>query len=236
LLDLNSDPGPNPLPTYRWKALSGLAAEAPSLCSAGEHGIVLVDDLGAVRRLELKQAGSGLLGWSEMGDFAGLSKGRFFAPVASEEFVFLVDHAGMLYAVNLASGEAGGWQCSLPYKPIAPPVVRGESLIVLLESRRVACIDIRGRALRWVSDPAAGRICGQPVLIDDGLLIADESRQLTAMDLGDGRPRWQQTLPVEAGPAAAAVPFGPDRYLVPLDDGTMLVVNRDVKRTLTEAK
>ena len=116
------------------------------------------------------------------------------------------------------------------------PVLYGRTLIVILESRRVACIDPHSHQLKWVSDATDAAICGQPMLIDGALLIVDESGQLTAINLGDGHAKWRYALPVGAVPTAAAVPFGPGRFLVPLDDGTVLVVSPDVKKQVAEVE
>ena len=125
LLEWKSNPRPNPLPTYPWRVASGPAGEAPILCSAGEHAIVLIDNQSGVRRLELQSAGQDLSRWTEVGSLFSVPNAHMLPPVAAGEFVYLADRGGTLHGVQFTKGDADRWQCDLPGEPSCAPFCTG---------------------------------------------------------------------------------------------------------------
>lgn len=223
LLEGTPNQSPNPLPTYPWRVAGGRSGAAPMLCSAGEHEIVLIDNESNARRLQLQSASSDLLRWSEVGNPFKMPNPHTHPPVATGDGVYLADGDGILHCIHFTGGDADHWQCTLPGSPSTSPRLFGRAAVVILESRRIACIDPRTHQLKWVSDATDAPICGQPTLIEGALLVVDESPRLAAIGLNDGRVKWRASLPVGTVPASAAVPFGPGRFLIPLTDGTLLV-------------
>jgi len=63
-----------------------------------------------------------------------------------------------------------------------------------------------------------------PVLVGDTLLVADSSRRVTGIRLSDGKAAWTMPLGMRSGPSAAPVPYGKQRMMVPLVDGTLFVL------------
>lgn len=70
-----------------------------------------------------------------------------------------------------------------------------------------------------------GRIRGAPVLAGDVLLVAHNGREVAGVRLADGKTAWKVPLETSVGPAAAPVPFGPGKMLLPLADGTLQILS-----------
>jgi hypothetical protein len=68
-------------------------------------------------------------------------------------------------------------------------------------------------------------IVGVPLLVEGMLVAADVSGGFLALRPTDGQPIGAgYTLKANVAPDAAPVPFGPGRLLVPLNDGTLLLL------------
>jgi hypothetical protein len=71
-----------------------------------------------------------------------------------------------------------------------------------------------------------GGIVGQPQLVGDCVLVADESGGFVGLDPATGEPRGKgYTLRASVAAAVAPVAFGPDRAFAPLTDGTVLLLS-----------
>jgi hypothetical protein len=71
-----------------------------------------------------------------------------------------------------------------------------------------------------------GGIVGQPQLVGDRVLVADESGGFVGLDPATGEPRGKgYTLRASVAAAVAPVAFGPDRVFAPLTDGTVLLLS-----------
>jgi hypothetical protein len=98
---------------------------------------------------------------------------------------------------------------------------------VILDGRRLVWLNPERDEVHFAHTFRAD-IAGQPQLIDDVLIVADAGGHLQAVNpwakcfVGPG-----YTLLANVAPSAAPVPFGPGRLLVPLTDGTALVLARD---------
>ena len=134
-------------------------------------------------------------------------------------------------AVTLLDGERlerlGHWQMN--GKITAGPFVRGTLIVCVVEGKRLVGIDPE-RDERWQAHMVSD-IVGAPLLVDDMLVVADVSGRFLALRPTDGQPTDGQPigaagyrLRANVAPDAAPVPFGPGRLLVPLNDGTLLLL------------
>jgi hypothetical protein len=74
---------------------------------------------------------------------------------------------------------------------------------------------------------AKGALVGRPVPAGDVLVVADQSGQFVAVDPKTGKEKGPgYLLKGTVVPSATPVPFGPDRWLAPLSDGTALLLSR----------
>ncbi len=112
---------------------------------------------------------------------------------------------------------------ALTGKITAGPFVRGASVVCVLDRRRLVVVDPEGGEPRGYGMNAD--IVGAPLLVDGMLVVADVSGTFLALNpqtaerLGNG-----YTMRANTAPETAPVPFGPGRLLVPLNDGTLLLL------------
>ena len=111
----------------------------------------------------------------------------------------------------------------LPGKITAGPFVRGTTIVCVVGNKQLVGIDPE-RTEPWqyamVSD-----IVGAPLLVDGMLVVADVSGRFQAFDPQNGSTLGAgYTLKANVAPDAAPVAFGPGRLLVPLNDGTLLLL------------
>ncbi len=224
LCELKPQGAPAQLPTYRWSGANGLIGESPVLVSDGDKSLVVLTNLGSLRRLKLQTTEAGVLSFGEVGATTRLANTRFFPPDISGQDIIAIDHDGTIHGVHLTDAAVEHWRLPLPARASMPPIISGNAAIVVLESRKIACLDIPSKQLRWVSEPTPGRISAQPVISAEGVLVVDESGHLSILNSADGQVSESRELPPGTGPAASAVPFGKNQFLVPLDDGTLLVL------------
>ncbi len=113
------------------------------------------------------------------------------------------------------------WQ--LAGKITAGPFVRGPAIVCVVDHKQLIGID--PEANEPFLDYAMADIVGAPVLVQGMLVAADVMGNFLAFDpqtgakLGPG-----YTLRANTAPETAPVPFGPGRLLVPLNDGTLLLL------------
>jgi hypothetical protein len=109
-------------------------------------------------------------------------------------------------------------------KITAGPFICGSSVVCVLDRRRLVVVDPEGGEPREYGMNAD--IVGAPVLVDGMLIVADVSGTFLALNpqtaerLGAG-----YTMRANTAPETAPVPFGPGRLLVPLNDGTLLLLS-----------
>jgi outer membrane protein assembly factor BamB len=108
-------------------------------------------------------------------------------------------------------------------KITAGPFVRGSVIVCVLDQRRLIALD-PDRGERWQYTMVAD-IVGEPVLVEGMLVAADVSGRFLALNPETGEPLGAgYTLRANTAPETAPVPFGPGRLLVPLNDGTLLLL------------
>jgi hypothetical protein len=207
---LNKDPGPERADAYP------LNSTAILLVAAGRD----------IRRLEIQES-KNVTTWQQVGGSFESESPLVGQVLQISDRALATDATGTVYAFDVSDPGKGRGTWKLGGSPTGEPFLRGDKLLAVIEGRKLVAI-APGAAENdqplWSTEPFRGRIRGQPVLWDDVLLVADESRRVTAIRLADGQPAWFVRLPARIGPAAAVVPFGQDRILVPLADGTFSVV------------
>lgn len=209
---------------FRWTTHEG--PKVAQLVALEKDAVLLVDGAGRVQRLEFRTVDV-VEKWEPIGHPFSLTGELVGAPLLQDDLVLLVERTGTVHALDAKNPGRPVRRWKLSGRPTGKPVLRGGRLLVALDHKRLDCIDpTSGEAdsnVAWTAE-FAGRICGAPVSGDDVLLVTDEGRHVTGLRMSDGQAIWSTELPVQAGPAAAAVPFGDGQMLLPLRDGTLLVL------------
>jgi hypothetical protein len=105
----------------------------------------------------------------------------------------------------------------------AGPFVRGTTIVCVVDNKRLVGIDPE-RTERW-ENAMVSDIVGAPLLVDGMLVVADVSGRFQAFDPQTGKELGAgYLLKANIAPDAAPVAFGPGRLLVPLNDGTLLLL------------
>ncbi len=115
---------------------------------------------------------------------------------------------------------------TMPGPITAGPFVQNGAIGCVVGKNRLVWIDPAKEAPLWEYTFVA-EIVGTPQLIDGVLVVANLAGQFLGLDPANGRPRGSgYTLKANIAPAAAPVPFGPDRLFAPLTDGTIILLAR----------
>jgi hypothetical protein len=113
----------------------------------------------------------------------------------------------------------------LPGKLTTGPFALGSGVALIVAGRRVLWIDPTKDGVAWEYPTTGDGIIGQPQLAGGLLVIADISGQIVGIDPATGKAVGQgYTLQASAAPAATPVAFGEDRILLPLTDGTAVLL------------
>jgi hypothetical protein len=222
---------------YTWTPTYPPSGDGVELFALDKNAILVVEGRRILTRLELGTK-DGVTQWDK-GVTERDPDGRVYHlrdPLVDRPVV----HASELVAFD-AQGTCYRLDVSNPRREIAAPsatglklarapVRRGDYLLAIDGENRILAFAAGQGPLAtkpaWISeDPQRRRILGEPALVGDTLLVADNSCHIAGIGLRDGKERWKKVpLKVHVGPAAAAVPYGPNHMLIPLADGTLLVL------------
>jgi hypothetical protein len=108
-------------------------------------------------------------------------------------------------------------------KITAGPFVRGDGIVCILDQKRIVWIGPEQAEPRWEYSLVSA-IVGAPPLVEGMLIVADVSGRFLAFDPQKGPLGPGYMLRANVAPETAPVPFGPGRLLVPLSDGTLLLL------------
>jgi outer membrane protein assembly factor BamB len=112
----------------------------------------------------------------------------------------------------------------LPGKITAGPFVRGTGIICVTDHKRLIWIDPDQAGPQW-EYTLVSNLVGAPLLSDGMLITAEVSGRVLALDPKSGVPVGPgYTLRANIAAEAAPVPFGAGRLLVPLNDGTLVLL------------
>jgi hypothetical protein len=164
-------------------------------------------------------------GAAELVDRARISAPPVVLPSKDELEVCVATADG---ALTLLRGqgleEARHWE--LGGKITTAPFVRGSRVGCVVDRRRLVWIDPEKKDPVWEYKSPGEEIVGQPQLIENILVVADEAGRFVGLDPATGRPRAPgYTLKASVAPAASPVAFGPGRAFAPLTDGTVLLLS-----------
>jgi hypothetical protein len=217
----NKKPGPETADVYP------LAPNAILLVAAGRD----------IRRMEMREE-QNVTAWRQAGGSFEPESKLAGSLLRSGDRALVVDETGRVYAFDLADPGTGRGSWNLGGRPTGEPFLRAGKLLAVVDGRKLVAVapeQLESDQPLWSTEVLRGRIRGQPVLDGDVLLVADESRKVTAIQMADGKAAWFVRLPARIGPSAATVPFGKDRILVPLADGTFSVVPKPAEKQVAAA-
>lgn len=159
-------------------------------------------------------------------------------PGGDSQHVLVAGRGGILQVLRVTPAGAlqkssRGWK--LGGRVTAGPFLRsptGSGLRVgcILDGGRLVWLDPhKGGSPLWEYRTDGAAIVGEPQLVNDSLIIADQNGTIVALDLKTGKPKSKgYTLPGSIAPAAPPVAFDPENLFVPLTDGTVLLVPQEL--------
>jgi hypothetical protein len=237
--------------TFTWSRSKPPGPVGAEVYPLGTQAVLLVDQRHRLRRLETTTKEL-VTRWTEVGQPFQLPSPIQGRPLVVGERIFVFDAAGTLFSLDAANpNRLAEKPLATGQKITAGPFLCGNVLVAIAEERRLVGIRLAGPihspALAdkqpaaapavagkqpvaapafWVSrETMPGRIRGTPVLAGDVLLVAHNGRQVAGIRLADGKTAWKVPLEVSVGPAGSPVPYGPGKMLLPLTDGTLLVLS-----------
>ena len=135
-------------------------------------------------------------------------------------YLFIAGQGKSLYRVRRdGTSDPDTWP--LGGRPTAGPYAIGDDVFVVLDGRTLVAFSQSSEQARWSVGPRAGRICGRPYLADKALLVTDDDGMAFVVRLDNGQIVRELQLQAGAIPVAASIPFGTQRILTPLADGTL---------------
>ena len=182
---------------------------------------VLVCDGYRVRRFEFKVE-QGAHRWVKTGQTFTAPRGFIGDPVTDGVGAFVTDTQGTVWQLRLNNPRDVLGSTKFETDRLSAPLIRGDKVFVIEDQRAIACLSLGTDRLSWKYGPMASRIVGKPVIDGQTLIVTDESGRITILSLEGGAKLSETSIHADIGPATAAVPFGDDWLLVPLNDGTLL--------------
>ncbi|MFL5241751.1 MAG: PQQ-binding-like beta-propeller repeat protein [Gemmataceae bacterium] len=114
---------------------------------------------------------------------------------------------------------------TLGAKITAGPFLRGSSIGCVVDQNVLVWLDPTSNKPLWTYATSRAPLIGEPQVVDNSLLVADQTGMIQALDPKTGKPRNAgYRIKTIAGPAASPAPFGSGRALVPLTDGTLFLL------------
>ncbi len=236
MFSLSGAPPRGDVRQYTWTPAYPPSVDGVELYALDKNAILVVEGRRSLTRLELRTT-AGVTQWDK-GVTDRDPDGRVYhlrdplvdRPLVHGSELVAFDAQGTCYRLDvnnprreLAGPSATGLRLE------RAPFLRGDFLLAIDGDNRILALAAGQGPLAgkpsWISqDEQRRRILGEPALVGDTLLVADNSCHVTGIGLRDGKTRWKVPLKVHVGPAAAAVSYGPNHMLIPLADGTLLVL------------
>ncbi len=148
------------------------------------------------------------------------------APVVLPGFkVCVADAQGV---VSLLDGSTlateKSWQ--LPGKITSGFISCKGSLCVIVDRKRLVCIDPAKDGILWQYETPDAEIVGQPCCIGDLIVVASSNGRFVGLDSHTGRARGPgYVLNASAAPTGTPVAVGTETAIVPLTDGTVFFLS-----------
>lgn len=147
-----------------------------------------------------------------------------------DKTIYLIDGRN---ANAVKSGEKGlkiveDQQWNPKGKITAGPYFLGDGIVVIVDRNRLLRFTPDKSEPVWEYKSKGEAIVGQPQIVEDMLIVADQSGRFVGLDPETGKPRDKAgegyKLRANVGPAASPVAFGPGQAFAPLTDGTILLL------------
>jgi hypothetical protein len=142
-------------------------------------------------------------------------------PMFIDDAVCVAETDNTINFLSLDNENARPHKTKLKEEITTEPFNRGRFVFAVEGERWLSCL-VPDQGEQWRFGPFFGDIAGKPVMRDGVLIVADRSGRVTAVRPEDGQQVWQVNLGRGKNPSAAAVPYGDDRILVPLTDGSFI--------------
>ena len=140
--------------------------------------------------------------------------------------VCVADAQGTVTLLNSEVGEKIEKTWQLPGKITAGPFARGRLVYVIVDRKKLCCIDAAKDNVLWQYEMPNDEIVGQPCLVADMLVVASQNGKFVGLDPRNGQPRGPgYVLNASAAPTGTPVAAGPETALVPLTDGTVFFLS-----------
>jgi outer membrane protein assembly factor BamB len=113
---------------------------------------------------------------------------------------------GMVYAVDLASGEEV-WHAPLDedLPPNTSPAVSGGSVFVTTSSGTAICLDASTGEVRWQAGAEHASLDSSAVVVDNTVYVVDTAAGVSALSAKDGAVLWSQQLDLTGQVAVSPV-------------------------------
>ena len=106
------------------------------------------------------------------------------------------------------------------------PFQFGDNILVIVDQNRLICLKPGDGEPLWEYQSEGDAIVGQPRLIEDMVLVSNQSGQFVGLDPKTGKPLGKgYTLKANVSPACSPVAFGKNQAFAPLTDGTVLLLD-----------
>jgi len=213
--------------TFRWSHETDPGPDQAEIYPLASDAILICDAKRRLRRLEFETKDF-VSQWTPRGAAYESPHPLTGACLIAKDRIYVADAAGEVHSLDVRN-PARHWQAwSLGGRLTGDLVAHEGCLFAVVDERRLACLAVGGEEQAgqpsWIAKEFGGRICGAPAAAGDVLLVTDGSRHISGLRREDGELLWRQELGPRAGPAAAAAPLGKEQMLVPLVDGSLLIV------------
>jgi outer membrane protein assembly factor BamB len=106
------------------------------------------------------------------------------------------------------------------------PFILGDRFLAIADRNRLLCFQPGERDPLWEYKSEGEAIVGRPQVVQDMLLLADQSGRFVGLDPKTGKLLGEgYTLKANVGPACSPVAFGKNQAFAPLTDGTILLLD-----------
>ncbi|HEY1860138.1 MAG TPA: PQQ-binding-like beta-propeller repeat protein, partial [Gemmataceae bacterium] len=139
--------------------------------------------------------------------------------------VFVADANGTLFQFSGGGLEQAPRRWDLKGKITTGPFVRGRRVGCVVDSRRLVWIDPAREQPLWDYKSPTEGIVGEPGIVANMIVVADQSGRFVGLDPADGTPFGPgYAMQANTTPICSPVAFGADRAFAPLADGTILLL------------
>lgn len=211
---------------FAWIAENAVVPEQTArLYPLAENRLLLLDGRQA-RWLEAAVT-NGVEHWKQIGSSFIAAANLVNEPLFTKDFILLTDASHHVYRLARDKPEVEPPHWKLPASISGSPLLAGterDHVLLVLDQQRLVSFDLRAPHAaepKW-SVELKSRLCGRPIASKNVVLVTEESGHVTGLRVDSGQAAGSVSLGHGVIPAAAAVPYGKGKIVVPLADGTLL--------------